>query len=348
MAKQPKKLDSAEEAIDYLFGSEPEGLSEDSEQLIRETVQAAIMEHTEAKITEAVEQQTNQLIEREIAEMLPTLLDDKLAHFRTFPREIVVVHKEEDGTEIERLNIGVQHYKFDELRIMIRCRTHTALIGPMGSGKTRATAMSAKAAGLPFYKLSVGPQTAQSQLLGYMDAKGRYIRTALRDALEYGGVILLDEFDTAHPGVATTINGLVDGNETAGFPDGIVRVHPDFVCVLNMNTFGRGADRTYVARTELDGATMDRFACLEWPYDEDLERAIVPLNPTWVSWVQAIRHAIIRLDIRHPVSPRASIMGDRLLRAGLSRETVEDSLIWKGLAQVQIDKILAWVRDNPE
>jgi cobaltochelatase CobS len=40
--------------------------------------------------------------------------------------------------------------------------------------------------------------------------------------------------------------------------------------VATANTFGTGADRVYVGSLQIDGATLDRFAFLEWPYDEGL------------------------------------------------------------------------------
>jgi AAA domain (dynein-related subfamily) len=343
-SKEPMK--TKDDMLGFLFGQKGEEIGEETEELVREEVNKAIKETVETKIAAAVEQETNKLISGKIAEILPVLLDSKLEHFKTFPREVEIVRRDKEGKEESRENIGVQHFRFEKLRQFVEARVHTALIGPMGSGKTRATAAAAKACGLEFYKMSVGPQTSQSNLMGYMDMKGEYVRSPLRDAAEYGGVILLDEFDASNPGVGTIINGIVDGNDTAGFSDGKIKVHPDFVCVLNMNTYGRGADRVYVGRNQLDGATPDRFAMFPWPYDEDLERAICLTNPEWVTWVQHVRHALDALKIRHPVSPRASIMGDRLLNVGVDREELEECLVWKGLAETEKAKVLRWIDDN--
>ena len=54
--------------------------------------------------------------------------------------------------------------------------------------------------------------------------------------------------------------------------------HPDFVCIAAANTWGRGADREYVGRNELDASTIDRFLMGTVPmdYDESLERQLCP------------------------------------------------------------------------
>jgi hypothetical protein len=50
------------------------------------------------------------------------------------------------------------------------------------------------------------------------------------------------------------------------------------VCIAAANTFGRGADRQYVGRSELDESTLDRFRIGTVPmdYDERLERQLCP------------------------------------------------------------------------
>lgn len=239
-----------------------------------------------------------------------------------------------DGNVIDA---GLQHFLFPILAKLLKARVHVALVGPAGSGKTKAAHEIAKNLGLPFSAISVGPQTTQSQIMGYMDANGHYVETEFRRRFEQGGVLLLDEFDAANPGVGTCINGAT-ANDGCGFPDRYVLRHPDFICICAMNTFGLGADRQYVGRNQLDAATLDRFAFLEWPYDEALEASLCP-NKEWCGYVQAVRKAVAQLKLRHVVSPRASFTGARMLEAGLDRETVENGVIWKGLAAQEITKV---------
>ena len=111
-----------------------------------------------------------------------------------------------DGTVA---NVGVQHSSFEALLRIVAQRVNVWLPGPAGSGKTSAAAAVSEALTLPSYAVSVGPQTSQSQLLGYYDANGKYVTTQLRQAFEHGGVFLLDEVDAGSPAVLVTINALL-------------------------------------------------------------------------------------------------------------------------------------------
>ena len=58
----------------------------------------------------------------------------------------------------------------------------------------------------------------------------------------------------------------------------VAKRHSDFVCIAAANTWGRGADRQYCGRNELDEATLDRFriGCVPMDYDEGLEAQLCP------------------------------------------------------------------------
>lgn len=232
------------------------------------------------------------------------------------------------------------HKQYAELFEYVDARQHCALIGPAGSGKSEVCHQIADALGLPFFVMSMGPETTQSEIKGYYDMKGEYVRTPAREACEHGGLLLMDEFDAGNEGVGTCINGMTS-NKVAGFPGGKVKVHKDFICVLAMNTYGNGCDRVYVGRNEQDGATLDRFPTIVWEYDPNLELEIAP-NRKWALHVQRVRAAIEDLKIKHIVSPRASIGGGKLLNRGkLTWEQLEESFIWKGLARKEVDKVKA-------
>lgn len=262
-----------------------------------------------------------------------------------------------DGTVAD---VGVQHAQFETLLRIVSQRINTWLVGPAGSGKTSAAKAVADSLGLKFYAKSVGPQTSESSLLGYYDATGKYVRTQLREAFEHGGVFLLDEVDAGNPGVLVVVNAVL-ANGHCGFPDnGEVAKHPDFVLLAGANTIGQGADRQYVGRQQIDAATLDRFALLDWAYDPRIEAAAcgVPVEhfaeapvpsafdfvsiddeaavaariAKYVKKVIAIRNAIGKLGagVRCVVSPRANIHGCKLIRVGFRVEDVLDLCVWKG------------------
>jgi MoxR-like ATPase len=260
------------------------------------------------------------------------------------------------GSTIPPFNAGRQHAQFPLLVSIIARRRNIWLAGPAGSGKTSAAHAAARALSLAFGSISVGPQTTQSALFGYMDAHGNYIPTEFRRRFEQGGVFLIDEIDRGNPGVLTALNQAIE-NGTCAFPDAMIPRHPDFITVAAANTYGTGASREYVGALQLDAATLDRFVMLHWDYDEALETDIARATFTasggtdstiisrWLLKVRYARQRATALSIRHIVSPRASIVGADLLGSGLPESTVAPLVLWKGLDS---DTIARLSRDSDD
>ena len=235
-----------------------------------------------------------------------------------------------------------RHHSFDVLLTMTVCGREKGglpvmLVGPAGGGKTTSAEHVAQALGLPFY--SNGALTGAHELTGYKDGAGHYHTTPFRQAFEHGGLYLMDETDRSDAAAPVTLNSAI-ANGFMGFPDRAepVRAHPDFVPMIAANTYGRGADRIYVGANQLDGSTTDRFVTLDWDYDETLERTLTG-DDAWVSYVQAARKAAFDLKVRHIISPRASMGGAALRRAGLAFDLVANSALWKGLDADQRTRI---------
>lgn len=229
-----------------------------------------------------------------------------------------------DGT---KKDLGVVHRETEWLIKLLQKPRNVFLTGPAGSGKTTCAEKVAEALGLSFHPMSVGPETMKSDLLGFIDANGNYHTTQVREAFEKGGLLLIDEMDAGNGASMTILNSLLS-NGYCSFPDGVVKRHPNFRCIAAANTFGRGADRLYVGRNQLDAATLDRFVVRAFDYDEDLERRLAG-NDKWVERVQRIRARASELKLRVVVSPRASIIGADMLADGFSQEDVEESCIFK-------------------
>jgi len=207
---------------------------------------------------------------------------------------------------------------------------HVYLVGPAGGGKTHLGHQIAKILGREFY--SIGAMLQKYEVLGFINVNGLE-RTPFRDAYEFGGVFQIDELDACSALAVNALNSALE-NGFADFPDGRIKRHPDFVCIANGNTFGKGADRVYVGRLEIDGASLERFAVLSLDYDEKLEEALTgedEIGKSWVKEVQVWRRAAAALKVRHIISPRASIKGAVMLRTGMERSVVEEALVWKGL-----------------
>lgn len=240
---------------------------------------------------------------------------------------------------VDAINVGRQHPTFTKLLAYLASGVNVWLRGPAGSGKTTAVEMAAKALDLFFAAMSVGPQTSKSDIFGYMSGAGTYVRSLTREVYEFGGIMLYDEADAANAGVWTSINGLTANNEV-GFPDGMVRKHPDCYFVAAGNTYGRGADALYVGRTQLDAATLDRFATLEWDYDWNFVSELSG-DSTWTTYVAKCSEVASSLKLRVVIGPRAAINGAKLLRGGVDRADVEYALLWSRMDTDAANKIKA-------
>lgn len=246
--------------------------------------------------------------------------------------------------ELPAVKLDKTHQTFDDVLRFAANRRNVMLIGPAGSGKTFIAEQIATALGLEFY--FSGRCVDEVKLLGYMDGGGTYRTTQFRQAYEFGGVFLADEMDAWAAEALVALNAPLAG-QWGDFPDAKVRRHPDFVVIAAANTFGRGADRLYVGREQLDAASLDRFAVVEFDYDEGLETAIcndAHGEMDWVRYVQKVRGAIEKEKVRHVVSPRASIEGGVMLKAGMPREKVEESYIWKGMEERVRNQVKAHIR----
>jgi hypothetical protein len=161
-----------------------------------------------------------------------------------------------------------------------------------------------------------------------------------------GGVFLLDEIDAGNAGVLTVLNAALAGDVMAT-PVGMVSRSPRFLTVAGANTYGQGASRQYVGRNQLDAATLDRFAVLDWPVDEGLEAAMVGLPApapaldlgrgglidaaAWLGRVRSVRASVEKEQVRAIVGPRATVAGVALLAAGVGRYWTEELVLWRGM-----------------
>lgn len=284
---------------------------------------------------EAVKALAKDAVDGRIGEVLSSmagLIADEVA------KQVRTVKVEVAG--LPEVKFDAVHRIFDRALRFASQRQSFMLVGPAGSGKTTLAEQIAEALSLPFYMS--GKCADEVKITGFIDGGGTYHSTAFRKAYEFGGVFLFDEVDAWTADAIIAVNAPLAG-KMGDFPDGTIKRHPDFVAIGAANTFGRGSDRQYVGREQLDAATLDRFAVIEMDYDEELETAI-SCNKEWTAYVQKVRAAVEREKIRHVVSPRASIGGGIMLAAGDKRKDVEDAYIWKGLDAVVKNRVVAAMR----
>lgn len=242
---------------------------------------------------------------------------------------------------------GTPHMKFERILISIVRRKMSWICGPTGSGKTTAAQMAATALNMNYTEISCGPETDQYELFGHITPDGRYIEGKIRSAFENGGILMLDEIDNSNPSALVSMNTALS-NGGAMFPDGYVKRHPDFVCIAGANTWGNGADRQYVGRTEIDAATISRFKFIDFDYDETAERDWAGHDQKeWVDFILKVRHAAFERGLEVIISPRASINGASELRDGDDFYTIADEYVWNPMGasdKEMLKSAIGWER----
>ena len=236
--------------------------------------------HVECK-PEATGQEAAAVLIEAVAELQARLAE---VEANSTPRVIEIKHAEGEAVKIE----GAVHPIFDSVLQFAQARKHIFLPGPAGCGKSHLAKQIADALKLRFGFISCSAGMSESQLLGRLVPAGEggkfeFVTTQFLDCYEKGGVFLFDEIDAADANVLLVINSaLANGHLSvpSRHENPVAMRHPDFVCIAAANTFGRGADRQYVGRSELDESTLDRFRIGTVPmdYDERLERQLCP-NP---------------------------------------------------------------------
>lgn len=238
----------------------------------------------------------------------------------------------------------LQHKKIDTIIKAMesadRNSKNIMLSGPIGTGKTTLCGQIADKLSLDFYPYSLCSHTTKSDLVGFIDAGGVYRSSALRQAFEHGGLVLLDEMDASNPNVLSIINNMLS-NQQYYFPDGLVKRHELFKCICAMNSNGRGGEIIYTKSQRLDASTLDRFVFIKIDIDENLEKALTN-NKDWYDRVLKFRKVIKEIcndDV--VIGQRAMLDGADLLDAGFSQSEVEDMVIYKGIDEDIVDSIKA-------
>jgi len=221
---------------------------------------------------------------------------------------------------------GVVHEKFEKVLKYVQADIPVFLTGPAGSGKNVLCQQVAKTLGLDFYFSNA--VTQEHKITGYSDAMGVFHESQFYKAFKNGGLFMLDEMDASIPEVLIILNAAI-ANRYFDFPApiGYVEAHPDFRVIAAGNTFGNGADYDYVGRSQLDAASLNRFAMVRIEYDSRIEESCANGDMELLKFCRKFRKATQKAGIRTVVSYRNITMMAKLSQAIDTDELLDNCLI---------------------
>lgn len=291
-------------------------------------------EHTrlfEAAIVSGIVDKTKEIQTNDIKEEVIKYLKDFVKkEYGKLPTTIEIIN---GGERVQ--TEGIFHKQFESILKLVTQKIPLLLVGPAGSGKNHTLEQVAEALGLDFY--FTNSITQEYKLTGFIDAGGVYHETEFYKAFKNGGLFFFDELDASCAESLIVVNAAL-ANGYVDFPNGRINAHPDFRVVAAANTFGNGADMIYVGRNQLDGATLDRFAVIEFEYDEDIERQLC-YDDELYEFIADVRKAINKRNLRFIVSMRATINASKMLQVGIDKKTIIKTCITKSMTEDDINTI---------
>jgi hypothetical protein len=223
---------------------------------------------------------------------------------------------------------GIHHPNFAKLVKLASARAADGYVpgiflsGEASSGKTYACKNLAKALGLDWH--FNGAISMPHEMLGFIDAGGKYHTTPFRQAYQFGGVYTFDEVDRSDPVALLAVNPHL-ANGVATFPDGQIKRHKDCVIICTANTWGSGADAQYSGATKLDAAFLSRFPLrVQWNIDKPTELAISG-NEEWARRVQGARMRAQSAGLKVMIDTRITIAGAALIASGMTADEAAEA-----------------------
>jgi len=299
----PKKLNNAMTVLDTVV-----------EGLVKEKIKEMALDN----LTEDVKEYAQKFIRDE---------------YGTVTKKVVITTDRGESVHLD----GVLHEKFDEVLAYISECEPVFITGPAGCGKNVLASQIAKTMGLEFYFSNA--VTQEYKLTGFTDANGVYHESQFYKAFKYGGLFMLDEMDASCPEALIVLNcALANGYFDFPAPIGKVMAHKDFRVIGAGNTWGTGASYEYCGRTQLDSATLDRFAIVYMGYDERIEMSQCDNDEKLVEFFHDFRQASQKAGVQVIASYR-SIKRVHKMKEKIGVEEALKSGLIKGLEKADLGMI---------
>lgn len=263
---------------------------------------------------------SNREIEAKVNEILKQLETRTVLEVRQANSEPVVLN-------------GVFHRNLPELIKRISLRSDVYLAGPAGSWKSSSIKLAAETLGLRYGYIALSMGTMPSDIFGYVSPiTGLPVETIFTDFYVNGGVLDIAELDNTNVNVFTMLNNALD-NKAACLFGKMVDRNINFAVVGNGNTDLDGPSTMYPGRMKQDAASVERFAFIDWPYDETAERKLaLAINPKcgpMIDAVQQLRKFAAERNQQIVISPRGIMKMAKDLLNGWTFAQTLDAQIWK-------------------
>ena len=207
-------------------------------------------------------------------------------------------------------------YDFDMLDAATMMRHNVLLIGPTGSSKTTLFRAYAAARGLPLAIVECSANMDPKSVLGRTTIDPTTGLPAFIDAphtlvIRYGGAVLYDEVNLAHPRVTAAFHGVTsvmrridlsdNGEIVAAGRGGTGEAQPVLIGAAINPT-------TYTGTTRLNQAFRNRFPIpVKWPYLREVEAQMVT-SVTLLDLADSVRELA---EVQSPVSTNMLIEFER-------------------------------------
>ena len=170
---------------------------------------------------------------------------------------------------------------FPELLKLAQCNVPAFLVGPAGCGKTTAAEKLAEVLDVPFTRVSLSAGVDEGILQGWLLPVGdsgrfSYVPAPMVTAYETGGVVLLDELDSADANMLIILSAVLDNSAwhiPLRYEQPAVVKHPRAYFLAAANTYGHGQNMQFCGANQLDERTLSRLrqGQISCDYDSDLE-----------------------------------------------------------------------------
>ncbi len=272
--------------------------------------------------------------------------------------EQVKVIEIKQADKVTRLDDEHYHPAFAEAMKYIGRGRDIFFTGPTGCGKTHLAAQIARALEVEFSSCSLSEGVDESNFWGRAELNEHggmeFFDGEFTIRFETGGVYLGDEADGADPNVLLTFNSAIS-NGFCNVPNRHRKPRADrherFVFILGANTIGRGADRRYVGRNQLDFSSLKRFEIVTMDYDRGLESKLVAEilegseAAVFCGWAHGIRDAIDNNRLEQVFGTRELLWRAEDRQLGDTYEELE-AQTFKGWRDDEIAKIKATQPDK--